>query len=54
MHRAKDRVRIRKQIRRRKLHYLRGRLAQAGNAAERKKWLAKMKRVSPTAPAPEE
>lgn len=54
MHREKDKVRIRRQTRKRKLRYLRGRLAQASNAAERKKWIAKIRRVSPTAPVPEE
>lgn len=54
MHRTKDTARIRRQTRKRKLRYLRQRLAQAGSAAERKKWIAKIRRVSPTAPVPEE
>lgn len=53
MHRAKDKARIRRQTRKRKLHYLRQRLAQASTPAERKKLIAKIKRVSPTAPVPE-
>lgn len=54
MHRAKDKARIRRQTRKRKLQYLRQRLAQASTPAERKKLIAKIKRVSPTAPVPEE
>lgn len=54
MHRAKDKARIRRQTRKRKLRYLRQRLAQASTPAERKKWIAKIRRVSPTAPVPEE
>jgi hypothetical protein len=54
MHRAKDKARIRRQTRKRKLRYLRERLAQASTAAERRKWLAKIRRVSPTAPVLEE
>jgi len=36
------------------LRYLRGRLAQATNHAERQQLIAKIRRVSPTAPVPEE
>lgn len=53
MRREKDRARIRRQTRKRKLRYLRRRLAQASTPAERQKWIAKIKRVSPTAPVPE-
>ncbi len=53
MHRAKDKARIRRQTRKRKLRYLRERLAQASSAAERQKLIAKIRRVSPTAPVPE-
>jgi len=49
----KDRERIRKQARRRKLQYLRGRLAQTTSPAERKRLIAKLRRVRPTAPVPE-
>jgi len=49
----KDRDRIRKQTRRRKVQFLRRRLAQATNPAERKRLIAKLRRVSPTAPVPE-
>jgi len=50
----KDRKRSRRQTRKRKLRYLRGRLAQATNHAERQQLIAKIRRVSPTAPVPEE
>jgi len=49
----KDRDRIRKQIRKRKLRYLRERLARVTSPAERNKLIAKIHRVSPTAPVPE-
>jgi hypothetical protein len=50
----KDRKRIRKQTRKRRLHYLRGRLAQATDPAERQRLIDKIRRVSPNAPVPEE
>ncbi len=50
----RDRKRVRKQTRQRKLRYLRGRLAEATSAAERKRLVEKIHRVSPTAPVPEE
>ena len=50
----KDRKRIRKQTRKRKLKYLRERLAQATDPAERKRLIDKIHRVSPAAPVPEE
>lgn len=49
-----DRKQRRKQARKRKLRYLRGRLAQATNLAERRRLMAKMRRISPTVPMPEE
>ncbi|MEA3339992.1 MAG: hypothetical protein U9R15_08505 [Chloroflexota bacterium] len=49
----RDRKRIRKQTRKRKLRYLRDRLAETTDTAERKRLIAKMQRVSPTAPVPE-
>ncbi|MBL7062905.1 MAG: hypothetical protein ISS49_01690 [Anaerolineae bacterium] len=48
-----DRKRIRRQTRKRKLCYLRERLAQATSLAERQQLIAKIRRVSPTAPVPE-
>jgi hypothetical protein len=48
-----DRRRIQRQTRKRKLRYLRERLAQASNPAERQRLIAKIRRVSPTAPVPE-
>jgi hypothetical protein len=50
----KDRQRARKQARKRKLHYLRARLAQETNPAERRRLMAKIQRISPTAPVPAE
>jgi len=50
----RDRKRIRKQTRKRKLKYLRERLAQTTDPAERKRLIDKMRRVSPTAPLPKE
>ncbi len=53
MRTEKDRKRIRKQTRRRKLQYLRRRLAQTTDPAERQRLIEKMRRVSPTTPLPE-
>jgi len=50
----RDRKRIRKQTRQRKLRHLRERLAATTNAAERRRLIEKIRRVSPTAPVPEE
>ena len=50
----KDRKRVRKQTRKRKLRDLRQRLAQATDPAERKRLIEKMRRISPTTPLPEE
>jgi hypothetical protein len=49
----RDRKRARKQARRRKLSYLRERLAKSKDPAERERLIAKIRRVSPTAPVPE-
>jgi len=54
MRTSRDRKRARKQARRRKLRYLRERLAAASNTAERKLLIEKIRRVSRTAPVPEE
>jgi hypothetical protein len=50
----RDRKRIRQQTRRRKLQYLRKRLAEATDPNERRRLMDKIRRVSPTAPLPEE
>jgi hypothetical protein len=50
----KDRKRIRKQTRKRRLQYLRQRLALATDPAERQRLIDKIRRVSPDAPVPEE
>jgi hypothetical protein len=50
----RDRKRIRKQTRKRRLQYLRQRLAQATDPAERQRLIDKIRRVSPNAPVPEE
>lgn len=53
MRTEKDRKRAQRQTRKRKLRYLRERLAQATDLAERQRLIGKIRRVSPTAPAPE-
>ena len=50
----KDRQRARKQARRRKLRYLRRRLAGAKDRNEREQLIEKIRRVSPRAPIPED
>ena len=50
----KDRKRRRKQIRKRKVRYLRKRLEEATDSADRERLIAKLRRVSPAAPVPEE
>ena len=50
----RDRKRVKKQTRRRKLKYLRARLAQTTDAAQRKRLIDKIHRVSPDAPVPEQ
>jgi len=54
MRTERDRKRVRRQTRKRKLRYLRGRLAGTTNPAERRRLIAKMQRISPTAPVPED
>jgi hypothetical protein len=49
----KDRQRVRRQTRKRKLRYLRKRLEQTTEPAERQRLIAKIRRVSPIAPVPE-
>lgn len=49
----RDRKRARKQARKRKLRYLRRRLAQTTDPAERRRLIAKIERVSPAAPISE-
>jgi indole-3-glycerol phosphate synthase len=43
----------RKQQRKKKLHYLRARLARTQDLAERRRLIAKIKKISPAAPVPE-
>jgi hypothetical protein len=50
----RDRRRVRKQTRKRRLRDLRERLAKTTNPAERKRLIARMHRISPTTPVPEE
>lgn len=50
----RDRKRARKQARKRKVRYLRERLAQTVNPAERRRLIAKIQLISPAAPVPEE
>jgi hypothetical protein len=42
----------RRQRRRRKVHYLRERLEKTTNSRERQRLIAKIKKISPTAPVP--
>lgn len=49
----RDRKRARRQRRQRKVKDLRRRLAAASTVEERNKLIAKLQRVSPTAPLPE-
>ncbi len=53
MRTERDRQRIRRQTRKRKLRYLRRRLAETDDPAERQRLIAKIKRISPTAPVPD-
>jgi len=53
MRTARDRDRVRRQQRQRKLRYLRQRLARTTNPAERRRLIERIHRVSPTAPTPE-
>ena len=50
----KDRKRARRQARKSKVKDLRRRLAAASTVAERKRLVAKLRRISPTAPIPED
>lgn len=50
----RDRKRARKQARKRKIRYLRERLAQTTNPAERRRLIAKIQYISPEAPVPSE
>jgi hypothetical protein len=49
----RDRKRARKQTRRRRLRVLRAKLERATDAAERRRIIARMRRISPTTPVPE-
>ena len=53
MRTERDRKKARRQTRKRKLRYLRRRLTQTTNPAERRRLIAKIRLVSPTAPVPE-
>ncbi|MCS7178553.1 MAG: hypothetical protein RML46_03310 [Anaerolineae bacterium] len=53
MRREPDRERIRRQNRKRKLRYLRQRLAQTKDPSQRRRLIEKIRRISPTAPLPE-
>jgi hypothetical protein len=48
-----DRKRIRKQTRKKKIRYLRQRIARAEDSAERQQLIEKLRRISPEAPVPE-
>jgi hypothetical protein len=50
----RDRKRARKQARKRKIRYLRERLARTTNSAERRRLIAKIQYISPEAPVPSE
>ena len=50
MRTQRDRNKARRKQRRRKLRYLRRRLAQADSPTEREKLIAKIRRISPAAP----
>ena len=50
----RDRKRARKQARKKKMRYLRERLAQTTNLAERRRLIAKLQHISPDAPVPAE
>ena len=54
MRTEKDRKRIRRRARKRKLKYLRERLAEAADSGERRRLISRIQRISPTAPVPEE
>jgi len=50
----RDRKRARKQARKKKILYLRNRLARTTNTTERRRLIAKIQYISPAAPVPEE
>jgi hypothetical protein len=43
----------RRQRRRRKVHYLRGRLEKTNDPQERQRLIAKIQKIAPTAPVPD-
>ena len=53
MRTSRDRKRVRKQTRKRKLHHLRKRLELATGVAQRQALIEKIHRISPTAPIPD-
>lgn len=53
MRREPDRERIRRSNRKRKLRHLRQRLARTKDAAQRRRLIEKIRRISPAAPVPE-
>lgn len=53
MRTQKDRKRIRRQTRKRKLRYLRRRLARATDSDERQRLIEKIRLISPAAPVSE-
>lgn len=53
MRTSRDRKRVRKQTRKRKLQHLRRRLEQATSPGRRKELIRKIRRVSSSAPVPE-
>jgi hypothetical protein len=54
MRTARDKARIRRQTRRRKLVYLRQRLERTTAATQRKVLIEKIRKLSPAAPVPEQ
>ncbi len=54
MRTQRDRDKARRKQRKRKLYYLRQRLARTTDPIERKRLIEKIRRISPTAPVPEE
>jgi hypothetical protein len=50
MRTARDRKRIRKQTRKKKIRYLRRRIEQTTDLAERERLVEKLRRISPEAP----
>jgi hypothetical protein len=54
MRTEKERKLNRRRTRKRRLRYLRDRLARTTDPAERRRLIAKIQRISPSAPVPEE